>query len=127
VNVQNRKVLDVVGARDAEGQNVQVYNRHNRPNQRWTIVYLDKKGKERHQGKNTQFGFFIRRPFYIESRMPMRRVIEVVGGRNLVIKSRVYNRRTQLFVFDQVSKTIQSQAYRGKSFDIQNAGRSNNL
>ena len=57
----------------------------------------------------------------------MRRVLEVVGGRNIVIKQLVRNRNTQKFIFDQKSKTIKSYAYRGRSFDIQNAGRSTNL
>ena len=34
---------------------------------------------------NSNFGFFINRPFYIVSKMWMQRVIEVSGGRNLVI------------------------------------------
>jgi hypothetical protein len=57
----------------------------------------------------------------------MRRVIEVVGGRNAVLKTLVRNRNTQKFVFDGTTKTIKSWAYRGRSFDIQNAGRSSNL
>jgi hypothetical protein len=61
------------------------------------------------------------------SKLPMHRVMEVVGGRNLVIKTLQRNRNTQKFVFHQASKTIKSVAYMGRSFDIQNAGRSNNL
>ena len=125
VNVQNNKVLDVEGGRDHEGQNVIAYKRHNGPNQRWNIVYLDKVVKQK-SGLNSKFGFYINRPFYIVSSMPMRRVLEVVGGRNVVIRRRS-NRNTQRWVFDQKSKTIQSFAYRTRSFDIQNAGRSANL
>ena len=61
------------------------------------------------------------------SRMPMKRVVEVIGGRNLVIRNRVNNRRTQKWTFDQVTKTIKSLQYQSKSVDIQNYGRSNNL
>ena len=84
-----------------------------------------KKGPKK--GLNRHFGFYINRPFYIMSRMPMRRVVEVVGGRNLVIKRVVTNRNTQKWIFDQASKTIRSVAYRGRSFDIQSSGRSSNL
>ena len=56
----------------------------------------------------------------------MRRVIEVVGARNLVLKTR-HNRNTQKWIFDNASKTIKSLAYRGRSFDIQSSGRSANL
>ena len=75
---------------------------------------------------NTNFGFFINRPFYIVSKMWMSRVVEVVGGRNLVIKSRVHGRTTQLFYFDQKSKTVKSKS-NNRSMDIANGGRSQNL
>ena len=127
VNVKNKKVLDVSGNRDVEGQKVHLWRRHNGPNQRWRIVYLDKKGKEPTKGLWRNFGFYINRPFFIMSRMPMRRVIEVVGGRNLVIKNLVRSRRTQQWTFDWRSKTIKSVQYRGRSFDIQSSGRSANL
>ena len=57
----------------------------------------------------------------------MKRVIEVVSGRNIVIKNRVNNRNTQKWVFDQVTKTIKSVAYRGRSFQIASSGSSNNM
>jgi hypothetical protein len=42
----NKKVVDVQGAKDAEGQKVIVWNRHNRSNQRWRVVYMDKSSKD---------------------------------------------------------------------------------
>jgi hypothetical protein len=33
------------------------------------------------------FGFKINEPFYIVSKLPMNRVAEVVGGRNIVLKT----------------------------------------
>ena len=109
MNVQNAKVLDVAGNRDVEGQNVQVWSRHNNRNQRWNVVYLDKKKKDLGKGQfNRRFGFYVNRPFFIMSKMPMRRVIEVVGGRNLVIKRLVRTRKTQKWIFDQTTKTIKS-------------------
>ena len=44
---------------------------------------------------NKDFGFHMNRPFYIVSRLPMRRVIQVVGGRNLVLKRFIYRNRYQ--------------------------------
>jgi hypothetical protein len=70
--------MDVSGGKDAEGQNVQVWNRHNGVNQRWKIVYLDEADKEATKGLNKDFGLFVNKPFFIVSRMPMKRVIEVV-------------------------------------------------
>jgi len=130
VNVKNKKVLDVSGGKDAEGQNVGVYKRHNKANQRWKIIYVDKAEKEQTKGLDKSgFGFHVNRPFYIRSKMPMGRVIEVVGGRNLVIKriDRNHKKREQQFTFDGTSNTIKSVRYPDRSFDIQSAGRSNNL
>ena len=56
----------------------------------------------------------------------MRRVIEVTG-RNLVIRTYRYQRKSQQFYFDQRSKTIKSVARKGDSLDIASAGRSSNL
>lgn len=59
--------------------------------------------------------------------MPTGRVIEVVGGRNLVLRTVKKERSYQQFFFDATTKTIKSQAYKNKSIDIQNGGRSTNL
>ena len=127
MNVKNYKVLEITGGKDEEGQNVGVGTKNVQQYQRWKIVYIDKKTKDITKGRNKNFGFFVNRPFYIMSRMPMHRVMELVGGRNLVIKRLARTRNTQKFVFDQTSKTIRSVAYKGRSFDIQNAGSSSNL
>lgn len=76
---------------------------------------------------NKEFGLYINRAFYIVSKLPMHRVIDIRGGRNVVIKSRVVGRKTQQFVFDQKTKTIQSVAFKGKGLEIQNEGRNGNL
>ena len=91
---------------------------NNRNNQRWRILYVDKKPKAMTKGLNRNFGFYINRPFYIRSKLPMRRVIEIVGGRNLVIKRLYRNRKAQQFRFAQKSKTIVSVQYPSRSFDI---------
>ena len=129
MNVHNSKVLDVSGAKDKEGQNVLAWKKHNGKNQQWKIVYLDsiKAGDVKKSGLDSNFGFYRHRPFFIVSRLPMKRVIQVVGGRNLVLKTRVNGRNTQKWVFDSKTKTIKSYHYSDRSFDIQNAGRSHNL
>jgi hypothetical protein len=76
---------------------------------------------------NDVFGFYTNKPFYIVSKLPMRRVCEVVGGRNIVIKSLNRGRLEQQFYFDGVSKTIKSIKYKDRSFNVQNNGRANNL
>lgn len=122
--------MDVSGGRDSEGQNVGVWRRHNKINQRWKIIYTDKAEKEQTKGLDKSgFGFEVNRPFYIRSKMPMARVIEVVGGRNLVIRNIDPNhkRKEQQWTFDGTSNTIKSVRYPDRSFDIQSGGRSNNL
>jgi len=49
----------------------------------------------------------------------MRRVAEVVGGRNIVLKTIDSNRKReeQMFVFDEVSKTIKSKKYGDRSLN----------
>ena len=55
-----------------------------------------------------EFGFKINEPFFIVSRMPMKRVAEAVGASNIVLKTLVRTRKAQQFRFDQVTKTVKS-------------------
>jgi hypothetical protein len=108
VNIQNKKVLDVHANRDEEGRKVIVWKRHNGANQRWKVVYKDQAGKDATKGMNKDFGFFINRPFYFRSRLPMKRIAEAVGT-NMKLKRYNSGRlRQQTFIFDEVSKTIKS-------------------
>jgi hypothetical protein len=52
----------------------------------WKIVYADKAEKIRTKGHNEYFNFDINRPFFLVSRMPMKRVMECVGASNIVMK-----------------------------------------
>jgi hypothetical protein len=119
-NMQNRKCLDVSGNKDEEGRNVQVWNRHNGANQRWSVVYLDKAKKEQTTGLNREFGFHIGRAFLFRSRLPMKRVIELVGDRYLRLKRYYKGRVAQTFYFDQRTKTLKSKRYTHKSIEITN-------
>jgi hypothetical protein len=58
--------------------------------------------------------------------MPMKRVAEVVGS-NIVLKKMDRNRKTQQFIFDQVSKTIKSVNTKSWSLNIAGNGNSANL
>lgn len=120
------KVLDVHGGVDAENRNIIVWNKHNGLNQQWDIRYVDEMRPEPKKGElNTDFGFFVERPFHIVSEMRSHRYLDMLG-RNLVIKTS-NGKTSQVFWFDQRSKTIKSQFKRGWSFDIQNAGRTANM
>lgn len=119
------KYLDA-GNTDREGENTIVANRSGKKQQKWEVIYVSSMKKENMQGYNANFGFYKGRQFYLVSKLPMSRVLEVQGGRNLYLKMRT-NRSTQKFYFDQITKTIKSVAYSSKSLDIQNSGNSNNL
>jgi len=92
VNIKSGKVLDVSGGRDAEGQNIIVWKRHNGLNQKWRIIYVDTTKEEKKEGIDLVWGFHYDRPFYLRSKMPGGRTVEVVGGRNLVIRRVVKDR-----------------------------------
>jgi len=74
---------------------------------------------------NNEFGFYVERPFYITSMCGEKRYIDVVD-KNIVVKTpNEYD--SQIWWFDQQSKTIRNQMFKDKSFDIQNSGNTNNL
>jgi hypothetical protein len=77
----------VTGSKDEEGQAVGVASKNSREggavNQRWKIIYLDSADKIRTKGFNKEFGFHINRPFYLRSRLPMKRVAECHGANNV--------------------------------------------
>jgi len=90
VNVRG-KVLDVQGGKDAEGTNVQSWKKNGSKAQKWTIIYADKKDEIRSKGTNKKFGFDINRPFYLQSRMAMKRVVECWGASNIILSDYIGN------------------------------------
>ena len=84
--------------------------------------------KTQTKGKNFRFGFYINRPFWIMSKLPMRRVVESVGGgSNTYIKTLSRHRKTQKWIFNQRTKTIENVGYRGRSMNIYSNGGSSRL
>jgi len=79
----------VTGGKDRENQNIQVYNRHNRLNQQWDIVYTDEWKGEPGKGElNEDFGLYVDRTFYIVSELKTGRYLDLINNRNMVIKTR---------------------------------------
>ena len=122
--MQNRKALDVSGGKDAEGQSVIVWNKHNGANQKWKIIYMDKAKPVPTKGFSEEFGFHISRPFYFVSRMPMKRVAECHGANNIWLRRYRKNVAAQQFFFDPVSKTLRSQQWKNYALAIQSNGGS---
>jgi len=126
-NIRNSKCLDVHSGKDEEGRQTIVWKRHNGANQRWKVVYTDKAKKEQTTGLNKEFGFHIGRPFYLVSRLPMKRVAEAIGASNVALKRYTKGRAAQQFFFDGVSKTIRSNHWKNYAMEIQSNGKSANL
>ena len=85
-SVLDGQVFDVKDSTDKEGQKVQMSKRSGKTNQRWKVVYEDKMEKESTKGLNAEFGMHIARPFYLVSRLPMKRVAECHGANNIWLK-----------------------------------------
>lgn len=126
MNVKNGKVLDVAANRDADGQNVLAYARHDGLNQRWKIVYLDEIKPEPASGLDKEAGLYRNRPFLITSKMGGKRVVTIKGN-DLIMQSKDDNNEGQLWYYDHLTRTIKSQQFKGKSIDISNAGKGQNL
>jgi len=74
---------------------------------------------------NKEFGLYVERPFYIISMCGEKRYIDVVG-RNVVVKT-PNEFDSQIWYFDQKTKTIMNTLHKNKSLDIQNSGNTNNI
>jgi hypothetical protein len=61
------------------------------------------------------------------SELPFNRVVEMLGGTNLVLKRWRKNVRQQQFYFDEVTKTIRNNNWKNYCLDIQSNGGSSNL
>jgi hypothetical protein len=125
VNFRDGRAVDAV--KDTEGQRVQVSKRTDKTEQLWKIVYLDKKEADITKGLHPDFGLHCNRPFYLVSRLPMRRVAEMLGGTNITLMRFVKNRLAQRWSFDCVSKTVRSEQWKNYVMDIQSNGNSNNF
>jgi hypothetical protein len=77
-------------------------------NQKWDIVYVDQWKAAPGKGElNEDFGLYVERPFHIVSQLASRRYVDIIDRRNIVIKTpNSYD--TQVWYFDQKSKTIKS-------------------
>jgi hypothetical protein len=116
------KVFDIQGGVDQENRNIIAYNRHSKINQQFDIIYADQWKRDPIKGElNKDFGLYVERPFYIISQMGRGRYLDLIGNRNMVIKTR-NSRKTQIWWFDQKSLTIKTKL-NSQSWDIKNSGK----
>jgi hypothetical protein len=126
-NMWDNRVLDVYQGKDTEHQKVVVHKRHGGKNQKWKVQYIDQVKKVQSKGLVGDFGFHANRPFYFRSRLPMQRVMEVIGANNITLRRWRKNTKAQQFYFDETSKTIRSQQWKNYAMEIQSNGGSANL
>jgi hypothetical protein len=120
------KVMDVHGGVDAENRQMIVWNKHGKLNQQFDIIYVDEYPKEPTKGElNKDFGLYVERPFYIVSKLPSNRYLDLINNRNMVIKT-PNGRSTQTWWFDQKSLTIRTKL-NNQSWDIKSAGKTNDM
>jgi hypothetical protein len=71
-----------------------VFKRNGSTGQQWRIKYVDEVGEDK---TTHNFGFRVGKAFYIQSRMPMERVI---GGTSYVYLQNMNKAKTQQWKFD---------------------------
>ena len=125
---EHGKVVDVSGGKDNENQNIIVWNKHGGVNQQFDIVYVDEWPAEPKKGDlNPDFGLYIERPFLIQTAMNSRRYLDLDNSYKMMIKARFQSRTSQVWWFDQKTKTIKSKRYGNKSFNIVSQGRARDM
>lgn len=81
------KVMDIVGGRDTQHNNIQVYQKNNGLGQQFELVYADEMPKPPKKGElNKSFGLYVERPFHIVSGLDSEKYLDLLGN-NVVIKT----------------------------------------
>ena len=120
------KVIDISGGVDSQNRNVIVWNKHGKINQQFDIIYVDEWKGEPTKGEfNERFGLYVERDFYVVTQMASHRYLDLISNRNFVIKT-PNGRKTQIWYFHQQSLTIRTR-YNNQSWDIKNAGKTNDM
>jgi hypothetical protein len=118
-------VVSVDPALGNENSKIMMETKNGKVHQRWRIVYVDEYEKEPTKGQsNKRFGLYVDRDFYILSKLPSKRYLDLINNRNLVIKTKTG--LTAKWYFHQPTRTIRSRA-RGQAWDIKNSGKTNDM
>jgi hypothetical protein len=109
------KVMTIQGDIDSENRNIIVENKSDKIGQTWDLIYSDEMPPDLKKGDmNKDWGMKVETPFYIVSNLKSGRQIDLVGNRMTI---KVPNgRSSQLWYFDNKSKTIHSQRTRSYSW-----------
>jgi hypothetical protein len=128
-SIRGNRVFDVRGGarqRDTNNKDLHMHRKHGGINQQFDIIYVKDMPAEPKDGElNKMFNLFVGKPFYVRSGLSSGKYLDILG-RNMVIKTRT-GRKTQLWYFDQRSRTIKNYQHKGWSWDIHGAGRHTNM
>jgi hypothetical protein len=105
-NINQDRVFEVSGGKDADGTNVITYSRTGKTQQKWNIVFVDEdKKQEPDDGElDPESGFHVSRPFHIVTSLSSGRYVDLISNR-AVIKT-ANGRDTQVWVYDWKTKCI---------------------
>lgn len=107
-------VIDVAGARDADGSNVIVWKKHGNLNQQWKIEYVN--------ADIIQNGIIPDKPFKIITKMGSARAL-TRSRNNVIIRDNKANDKDQIFVYDSQTGSIQPRRAANLALDIGEQGR----
>jgi hypothetical protein len=122
------KVMQILGKdkQDQENSPIGVFVKNGNEEQLFDMVYADEMPAELKKGDmNEDFGMLVDTPFQVITQLPSGRYLDLVG-RNMVIKTR-NGLTSQEWFFDQNTRTIKSMKNKAWSWDVQSAGKSNNM
>jgi hypothetical protein len=105
-----------------------MFNRHNRVNQRWNVRYVDETPEEK-----IDYGIPDGKPFYIVSRMPFKRVVDMQGSNVIIARSRArYNNKNvrqnhQLWQLNHKGGEIRNMKTTNRCFVVSSSGKGKDL
>lgn len=73
--MKDKKAINISNNEDEEASPIGVARKANTSQFKWNILYTDTMKKAQTKGLNKRFGLKIAEPFFIVSRLPMRRVL----------------------------------------------------
>jgi len=121
------KVVEIAGGVDRENANIQVFKDlgSSKINQLWDLIYVDEMPKEPVKGElSPKFGLIVETPFYIQSNHGQNRYVDLPATNlpQMVLKAK-NGRKSQLWWFDQKTRTVRNEQFRHLTFSIANNGR----
>jgi hypothetical protein len=125
------KIAEVQGPindSDQNGRNILVTDKKNDDdNKQWDVIYVkDMKPDLKTGDMNHDFGLKVNVDFHIISQMRRGRYIDIINSYDMVTKT-PNGRRSQVWFFDNNTKTIKNRQSSSYSIEIKNSGKTNDM